>query len=175
MVSSIHFLHYIVSAYLRQVKFAFCCDFLYFRSANIYSPKKGARCCNKSLTSSVLSFVVMYKRGVVMFGVVSLTMGNSCLPARNGLTGYVQSRRQSFLRQPGLFPAKRYFGSDHPVWPPFDTVYFTRNRREMPPCQLWISAIPGCTRDFSWNMPRKEKFPLTSAAQLWYHPHNKGE
>ena len=94
MVSSIHFLHYIVSAYLRQVKFAFCCDFLYFRSANIYSPKKGARCCNKSLTSSVLSFVVMYKRGVVMFGVVSLTMGNSAFLSRWGA-----SRRHSCCQQ----------------------------------------------------------------------------
>lgn len=98
MVSSIHFLHYIVSAYLRQVKFAFCCDFLYFRSANIYSPKKGARCCNKSLTSSVLSFVVMYKRGVVMFGVVSLTMGNSVFPSGHRLSRDHDLRSQFVLR-----------------------------------------------------------------------------
>lgn len=104
MVSSIHFLHYIVSAYLRQVKFAFCCDFLYFRSANIYSPKKGARCCNKSLTSSVLSFVVMYKRGVVMFGVVSLTMGNSIFPAGHRFVADAQQHRQLFLCQFFLFP-----------------------------------------------------------------------
>lgn len=84
---------------MRQVKFAFCCDFLYFRSANIYSPKKGARCCNKSLTSSVLSFVVMYKRGVVMFGVVSLTMGNSSLVIRYGLPRRVHGLRQIVLRQ----------------------------------------------------------------------------
>ena len=31
------------------------------------------------LHQAFISFVVLYKRGFVMFGVVSLTMGNSCL------------------------------------------------------------------------------------------------
>lgn len=91
---------------MRQVKFAFCCDFLYFRSANIYSPKKGARCCNKSLTSSVLSFVVMYKRGVVMFGVVSLTMGNSVLPFRHRLSCHITCLSNVILCKLILFSVK---------------------------------------------------------------------
>ena len=46
----------------------------------------------------------MYKRGFVIFGVVSLTMGNSVLPFGNGLVGHAELLRQLLLREV-LLPA----------------------------------------------------------------------
>ena len=83
IVSSIYFLHYIASAYLRQAIFASYCDFLCFKSADIYlfeEAEKSTLCCGKFLAPSALSFVVPYKRGFVISDVVSLTMGNSSIP-----------------------------------------------------------------------------------------------
>ena len=40
------------------------------------------------LHQAFISFVVLYKRGFVMFGVVSLTMGNSRFIIGNGLTAH---------------------------------------------------------------------------------------
>ena len=42
------------------------------------------------LHQAFISFVVLYKRGFVMFGVVSLTMGNSRLPFGDGFVGNAQ-------------------------------------------------------------------------------------
>ena len=42
------------------------------------------------LHQAFISFVVLYKRGFVMFGVVSLTMGNSRFIIGNSLTAYEQ-------------------------------------------------------------------------------------
>ena len=46
------------------------------------------------LHQAFISFVVLYKRGFVMFGVVSLTMGNSPFPFGDGLPGHIQRLRQ---------------------------------------------------------------------------------
>ena len=139
---------------MRQVKFAFCCDFLYFRSANIYSPKKGARCCNKSLTSSVLSFVVMYKRGVVMFGVVSLTMGNSGLPTRHRLPRDVQLLGKGLLRHAALLSdLLQLFAKGHFPVPPFLSV--------------WLSYRP--RRVFSTNLRLRFAFLPVRRATLTLH------
>ena len=56
------------------------------------------------LHQAFISFVVLYKRGFVMFGVVSLTMGNSALPFADGLAGHVQPLRQLLLGVAGLGP-----------------------------------------------------------------------
>lgn len=61
------------------------------------------------LHQAFISFVVLYKRGFVMFGVVSLTMGNSVLPFGHRLIGYMEHIRQLRLRQPLIksgFPDK---------------------------------------------------------------------
>ena len=47
----------------------------------------------------------MYKRGFVIFGVVSLTMGNSPFPLADGLVGHVQRRGKLLLGHP-LFSAQ---------------------------------------------------------------------
>ena len=41
----------------------------------------------------------MYKRGFIIFGVVSLTMGNSILPLGDGLVGHAELLCQLLLRQ----------------------------------------------------------------------------
>ena len=41
----------------------------------------------------------MYKRGFIIFGVVSLTMGNSILPLGDGLVGHAEPLCQLLLRQ----------------------------------------------------------------------------
>ena len=46
----------------------------------------------------------MYKRGVVMSGVVSLTMGNSSLPFGHGLVCDIEPVCQLFLGQALFFP-----------------------------------------------------------------------
>ena len=46
----------------------------------------------------------MYKRGFVIFGVVSLTMGNSALPFGNSLRRNAKLKRKSLLRQPCVPP-----------------------------------------------------------------------
>ena len=46
----------------------------------------------------------MYKRGVVLSGVVSLTMGNSAFPLGHRLTRYVHLFGQFFLRPAVSFP-----------------------------------------------------------------------
>ena len=43
------------------------------------------------LHQAFISFVVLYKRGFVMFGVVSLTMGNSRFPFGYSPVGNIQS------------------------------------------------------------------------------------
>lgn len=71
---------------MRQAIFASYCDFICFKSANIYlfeEAKKSTRCCGKFFAPSALSFVVPYKRGFVISDVVSLTMGNSGFPTQN--------------------------------------------------------------------------------------------
>lgn len=45
----------------------------------------------------------MYKRDVVMSGVVSLTMGNSALPFGHGLAADAYQLGQLFLRHPTAF------------------------------------------------------------------------
>ena len=41
----------------------------------------------------------MYKRGFIIFGVVSLTMGNSILPFGDRLANHIQLNSQFFLRK----------------------------------------------------------------------------
>ena len=41
----------------------------------------------------------MYKRGFIIFGVVSLTMGNSRLPIRYGLAAHAERLRRALLSQ----------------------------------------------------------------------------
>ena len=57
------------------------------------------------LHQAFISFVVLYKRGFVMFGVVSLTMGNSPLPLRDGGLGDVQRLGELPLGQAQRSPA----------------------------------------------------------------------
>ena len=47
----------------------------------------------------------MYKRGFIIFGVVSLTMGNSPLPFADGLVRHVQLLRQLPLGHVPFFPS----------------------------------------------------------------------
>ena len=49
------------------------------------------------LHQAFISFVVLYKRGFVMFGVVSLTMGNSCFPFRYSLIADIDLFCKLFL------------------------------------------------------------------------------
>ena len=53
----------------------------------------------------------MYKRGFVIFGVVSLTMGNSRFPAGDRLARDVEFVCELFLRHAGAFAASGDFGS----------------------------------------------------------------
>ena len=57
------------------------------------------------LHQAFISFVVLYKRGFVMFGVVSLTMGNSAFPFGDRLLRNPHLQRRLSLRQP-LYPPK---------------------------------------------------------------------
>ena len=50
-----------------------------------------------SLLHPVFCFEAMFKRGFVILGVVSLTMGNPHLPFGHGLSGYPHPLRQLFL------------------------------------------------------------------------------
>ena len=54
----------------------------------------------------------MYKRGFVIFGVVSLTMGNSPLPFAYRLIGNKQALRQLFLRHSALPPQPGHKGAE---------------------------------------------------------------
>ena len=49
------------------------------------------------LHQAFISFVVLYKRGFVMFGVVSLTMGNSGFPFTDRLKGDADAVRKLLL------------------------------------------------------------------------------
>ena len=49
------------------------------------------------LHQAFISFVVLYKRGFVMFGVVSLTMGNSLLPLADRLAAHADGLRHELL------------------------------------------------------------------------------
>lgn len=51
------------------------------------------------LHQAFISFVVLYKRGFVMFGVVSLTMGNSGFPVGNCLPCNIEFFGQFLLRK----------------------------------------------------------------------------
>ena len=57
------------------------------------------------LHQAFISFVVLYKRGFVMFGVVSLTMGNSLLPFGDCLPHHIQLYGQFLLGEPLGFSA----------------------------------------------------------------------
>lgn len=50
------------------------------------------------LTSGILLYKVFYKRGVVMFSVVSLTMGNTVLPFADRLTADAERLGDELLR-----------------------------------------------------------------------------
>ena len=53
---------------------------------------------NHLLASGISSYGVLYKRGVVMSGVVSLTMGNSSFPFTDCFIAYVHLLGQLQLR-----------------------------------------------------------------------------
>ena len=53
-----------------------------------------------------LSLIHIYKRGFLIFGVVSLTMGNSGLPFRYGLPGDLHPLRQLLLSDSMLLPQR---------------------------------------------------------------------
>ena len=83
----------------------------------------------------------MYKRGFIIFGVVSLTMGNSVFPLGHGLEGQAQPVGQLLLGQVVLLPEGRKVAAEE-----FSFVCF-------------IHKNPSLFRDFSAN---RREFPHNS-------------
>ena len=75
------------------------------------------------LHQAFISFAVLYKRGFVMFGVVSLTMGNSHLPSRNRLGRNIQFFSKLRLSEiPFQTTALDHFSNIH-SFPPFSQCF----------------------------------------------------
>ena len=96
----------------------------------------------------------MYKRGFVIFGVVSLTMGNSGLPARHRLPRDVQLLGKGLLRHAALLSdLLQLFAKGHFPVPPFLSV--------------WLSYRP--RRVFSTNLRLRFAFLPVRRATLTLH------